>query len=81
MQVRVLFFARARELAETDCLVLELPAGASLSSVRESLASRCPRLASFLGQCLFAVNKDFASDCKPLQPGDEIAVLPPVSGG
>ncbi len=44
--------------------------------------SRCyPRLADLMGKCAAAVGAEFAADDAPLTEGDEIALLPPVSGG
>ena len=76
MKVRVRLFAVLRERAGRDELELELPEGAcvgdALAQVRD-LAGAMP--------VVMAVNRDYADPDAPLRPGDEIALIPPVSGG
>jgi len=79
MQVRL--FARARDLAGTDSLRLDLSAGATVAEVRRELAIVCPALAGLLAHSAFAVNDEFAEDDVVVPPGAEVALLPPVSGG
>ncbi|MDW8222793.1 MAG: MoaD/ThiS family protein [Gemmatales bacterium] len=81
MTVRILFFARAKELAGTDCAVLEIPTGARLSQVRQEVARRFPALAEFLPRCQWAVHDVLASDDTVIPAEATLAVLPPVSGG
>ena len=81
LSIAVVFFARARDLAGTGALAVELPPGASVGGLRAELAARSPALAAFLPRCAVAVNGEFAGDDKALSAGDEAAVLPPVSGG
>ncbi len=79
--VKVLLFARARDLAAADAVDVELPAGATVADLRRALAAAHPRLAGLLGRSAFAVGDDFADDATPLAPGAVVALLPPVSGG
>ena len=76
MLVTVRLFAMLRERAGTGELQLELPDGArvrdALAGVRE-LADGLP--------LVMAVNREYADADAPLRPGDELALIPPVSGG
>jgi MoaE-MoaD fusion protein len=76
MLVRVRLFAVLRERAGTDELELELPDGAR---VADALAAVDP-LAGGL-PLVMAVNREYADADAPLSPGDELALIPPVSGG
>jgi molybdopterin converting factor subunit 1 len=81
MTVRVLLFAEARERAGTGEMVLDATEATTIAQVRTLLAARSERLAEMLPRCQMARNGEFARDDEPLRPGDELAVLPPVSGG
>jgi len=76
----VLLFAAARELAGADSIAVE-PPRATVADLRAELARRIPALAGLLAKSAIAVNHDFAEEDRLLQPADEIAVIPPVSGG
>ena len=60
---------------------LEVAGGASLGSVFDHYAGRFPRLGSLSSQIVLARNQQFASPSDPVSDGDEVALLPPVSGG
>ncbi|HVS39694.1 MAG TPA: MoaD/ThiS family protein [Gemmataceae bacterium] len=81
MTFHVRLFARARDLAGADHVVVELPDGATVGDLRRRLAALHPRLAPLAAKSAVAVNADFADDGCPLMGGAEIALLPPVSGG
>jgi sulfur-carrier protein len=81
MTVIVKLFAAAREHAGAEVLAVELPAGATVATLRSELARRAPALASLLAKSAVAVNHDFAEDDRVLTAADEVAVIPPVSGG
>lgn len=72
----ILAFARYRSLLGFERLELPLPIPATLDSL---LAD--PRFAILPNDALLAVNQGFARRDTPLQAGDEIALMPPVSGG
>src|SRR5215207_8854251 len=76
MHVRIRLFAMLRERAGTSELELELPEGAR---VRDALAA-VEELAGGL-PLVMAVNREYADADAPLAPGDELALIPPVSGG
>jgi molybdopterin synthase sulfur carrier subunit len=81
MIVRIRLFARARDLAGTDNLVLDLADGATVADLRRSLIVARPALASLAERSALAVDSEFATDSLILAADSEVALLPPVSGG
>ena len=81
MKIVVQLFARARDLAGSDTVMITLPEGATTGDLRRELATQYPRLARLLEHSALAVNRDFADDHLSLPLGVEVALLPPVSGG
>jgi MoaE-MoaD fusion protein len=80
MKVKIVLFAKPRELVGQPNVDLALPAGATAADAWSQLSSRYdlgPLPRSF--RC--AVNSEYAGWDDPLQDGDELAVIPPVSGG
>ena len=80
-EVRVLLFARARDLAGSESIHLTLPVAATVADVRRALAAASPPLADWLPRCAIGVNGEYAENQTAIPAGAEIAVLPPVSGG
>src|SRR5580692_12554171 len=81
MQVRVLFFGMLKELAGRGDEVLTLPERASLGDVFMHYEEMNPRLGEFAASIAISVNQEFAAPDSSLKEGDEVAFLPPVSGG
>ena len=81
MHVRVLFFGMLRELVGGPADEADFPPGADLRSVFERYATRYPRMRELAGSIVVARNREFAEISTPLAEGDEVAFLPPVSGG
>jgi molybdopterin synthase catalytic subunit len=81
MRLRVFLFARAKDLAGTSSVVLDLPEGATVGQLRQRLAEVQPALAPLLERSALAVNDEFAEDKTTLPLDAEVALLPPVSGG
>ncbi|OFW05602.1 MAG: molybdopterin converting factor subunit 1 [Acidobacteria bacterium RIFCSPLOWO2_02_FULL_67_36] len=81
MLVTIHLFARLREIAGAGDLRRELPAGATARSAWDALATEHPDLAAYGQAVSVAVNEEYAPLSTPLQDGDEVAFLPPVSGG
>ena len=81
MQVRVRFFAIIRERAGTDQLMLDLPDGATVASAIATLREKFPAVADYLPRAAVAVNQSYVKPESVLHDGDELAVIPPVSGG
>jgi molybdopterin synthase catalytic subunit len=80
MRLRVLCFGRLRELLAPE-LSVELTAPATVADLWRSLREQYPALAPYDRAVAIAVNQSFASSSTLLAPGDEVALLPPVSGG
>ena len=81
MRVRVRLFAVLREVAGRPELELELPAGATPEAAWQALVEAHPALASRRANLAAAVNRRYARFDAPLCDGDELAFVPPVSGG
>jgi len=81
MQVRVLFFGVLKDLAGQAADSLSLPESATLGDVLAHYETRIPRLRSLSSALAMSINQEYARPESRLHPGDEIALLPPVSGG
>jgi molybdopterin synthase catalytic subunit len=80
MQVRVLLFGSLREAAGAKELSVTLPERAVVRELRASMDS-LPAFQRLAGRLRVAINREFAADDAALADGDEVAFLPPVSGG
>lgn len=81
MKVRVRLFASLREAAGRERLELELPQGASVDDAWKALVHAHPTLDARRPSLAAAVNRSYAEWSAALEDGDEIAFIPPVSGG
>ena len=81
MRVKVRLFARLREIVGASEVERDVPPDATLAVVWEQLAAEFPALAPYRGSIAAAVNADYARLQAPVGEGDEVAFLPPVSGG
>jgi MoaE-MoaD fusion protein len=81
MRVRVRLFAMQRELAGTREHALELADDATVADAWQGLVAAFPVLAPGLASVRFARNGAYADPSTPLVDGDEVAMIPPVSGG
>jgi molybdopterin converting factor subunit 1 len=81
MRVTVRLFARLRDLAGTGELVREVPESATVQAVWASLTDEMPSLAQYERAMSVAVNAEYARMATAVQEGDEVAFMPPVSGG
>jgi len=81
MQVRVLFFGRLKDIVGTKEESAELTEGARVEDLFARYGRRFPELAAFRASVVASVNQEFAEWRAPLASGDEVAFLPPVSGG
>ena len=80
MTIQVRLFAIMAQQARTGMLTLDLPADATVAAVRTELLRRHPKVSWPQGTML-AINQEYAPESAPLRPGDEVAIIPPVSGG
>jgi MoaE-MoaD fusion protein len=81
MQVRVLFFGRLKEIVGFADDTAELSEGARVEDLFARYGNRFPALAQFRPSVAAAVNQEYAEWRAPLHDNDEVAFLPPVSGG
>jgi molybdopterin synthase catalytic subunit/molybdopterin converting factor small subunit len=81
MQIRILFFGVLKDLAGRGSDLLNLPEHAALSDVFAHYEERVPRFGQLAASIAISVNQEFAGPDSKIKDGDEIAFLPPVSGG
>ena len=81
MRVTVRLFARLRDLTGTGELIREVPAPATAHAVWNALVAEWPALREYEKTISVAVNAEYARMAADVRDGDEIAFLPPVSGG
>jgi molybdopterin converting factor subunit 1 len=81
LNVKVLYFASARDLATTSTETLAVPEGSSLGGLAATIFRLHPALGKLRTSVKFSVNLDVVGPDKPLHEGDEVGVLPPVAGG
>jgi molybdopterin converting factor subunit 1 len=81
MKVRIQLFAAARDIAGCSSVELELSKGASVADLRAQLAASYPALSPLLARSLVAIDSEYVSDATHVSPQQEIAIIPPVSGG
>lgn len=79
MKIQVLCFAMVRQLLGTDALEIELPEGATVEELRAQLIERAAGLADL--PVAYAVNQTYQRGAHVLADGDEVALIPPISGG
>ncbi|CAN5896325.1 molybdopterin converting factor subunit 1 [soil metagenome] len=81
MRVTVRLFARLREITGQGEIERQVPEGTTADSVWEGLADEFPGIRQYRTISSCAVNEEYASFGTSLAEGDEVAFLPPVSGG
>lgn len=81
MTVQLRFFASLRERLHQREATRTLPAGATVGEVWAALCAERPELAALTASISFAVNREYVERTHVLQDGDELALIPPVSGG
>lgn len=81
VRVKVLFFGRLREIAGRAEETVEVTPGSRIEDLFASLVARRPELAQYRASLVASRNQEFAPWSTPVDAGDEIAFLPPVSGG
>jgi molybdopterin converting factor subunit 1 len=81
MRVTVRLFARLRDIAGAAELAREVAPGSTIGTIWQQLARDFPELARYERSISSALNADYARMDRPVSDGDEVAFLPPVSGG
>jgi molybdopterin synthase catalytic subunit len=81
MKIGIRLFSRLREVAGTGELALELGSGATVGDVIKAVVQQQAALAPHAGAMLAAINEEWVGRDAVLAEGDELALMPPVSGG
>jgi MoaD family protein len=81
MKVRVQFYAQLRDLIGVHELDLELPQGATVRDLLEQIYAQKPALCAHDKSILVGAGLEFVDRKYELNPGEEIAIMPPVQGG
>lgn len=81
MQQKILLFAGLAERIGEREITLELTSDVTVRELLRLVAQSYPQVAALLDSCFVSVNQEYATPDQPIKPGDEIALLPPVSGG
>ena len=81
MKINVKLFAMTREIAKTSDLCLDVPPNSTAVAVLESLDRLFPALRPYHDHLRIAVNREYVDETHVLRENDEVAVIPPVSGG
>lgn len=81
MRVTVRLFARLRDITGSGELTREAPAGANVGTLWAALVADYPELSAYERSISCAVNADYSRFTASVSDGDEVAFLPPVSGG
>ena len=81
MTVHLRFFASLRERLRCSELDWDLPHGATVEHLWRALCARYPHLTELRSSMMFAVNREYVTGEHVLSSDDEVALIPPVSGG
>lgn len=81
MQITVKLFAIFQEVFAVDEMQITLESGAAVSQIFDRLVSQQPSLEKWRPLTRYAINLNFADPHTSLVDGDEVALIPPVSGG
>lgn len=81
MQLEVRLFAMMREAEGRDRIALEVPDGITAGELKGLIAERHPRLARFVPGSRISASLRFVPDTYAIERAEEVALIPPVSGG
>ena len=81
MKIKVKFFAVFHEMFSRREENMELPDGTTIMDILKSLESEKPNFTEYYDSMQIAVNWEYAAKSTPLKNGDEVALIPPVTGG
>jgi molybdopterin synthase catalytic subunit len=81
VKIRVRLFAAVKDIVGQREVVLDVPEGTTAAGMLDRFAGDYPRLRGLIPSLLFAVNREYVQGTQVLAEGDEVALIPPVSGG
>ena len=81
MKIQVLFFASCRDIVGNRDSEMDVPDGMTLADLIERIGSEHPRFREIEPSLMVSVNQDYVDRSQALSAGDEVAFIPPVSGG
>jgi molybdopterin converting factor subunit 1 len=81
VKLRIRLFASFREAVGSGTLTWNAPADATVADVVAALRAAYPRLGPAADKAMLAVNQEYVDGALRLRDGDELALIPPVSGG
>jgi molybdopterin converting factor subunit 1 len=81
MKIKIKFFAHLRDLMNCETTEITVDQDASVNDVKSIIAERFPKLREHVKTVSFAIDNEYVSKDKKLKDGDEVALIPPISGG
>lgn len=81
MNVNVLLFAQAKQIAGTDRVEVSVESGCTVAELKDSLSQTVPCLRDLLKRSNIAIDQQYSVDTDVVTDGAEVAMIPPVSGG
>jgi molybdopterin converting factor subunit 1 len=81
MKIKIKFFSMHREIVGANEIEIDIISGTDLKGLLDLVIEKYPDLAKIRDTTLVSLNHNYAPDDYKLQPGDEVAIFPPVGGG
>lgn len=81
MKVTIRFFASMQDAAGVPVVTLDVPEGSTTADVLDQLYRLVPQLEKYRSGCRTALNQDYLTSVVVVSDGDELALIPPTSGG